>query len=48
MNTSALLMMISSLSIVTIVTVYYFYKAFKTPHAPVDDGHGDLMRPDVT
>ncbi|MBK8846240.1 MAG: hypothetical protein IPO27_06580 [Bacteroidetes bacterium] len=48
MNTSALIMMIAAIGIVTMVTVFYFYKAFTTPPRPVEDGHGDVMRPDVT
>ncbi|HRC32435.1 MAG: hypothetical protein KAX72_04990 [Chitinophagales bacterium] len=48
MNTTALIMMITSLSVVTLVTAYYFYHAFTTPPKPIDDGHQDINRPDFT
>lgn len=31
MNTSAIIMISASFSIVTFMTIYYFYKVFKTP-----------------
>ncbi|MFZ4752075.1 MAG: hypothetical protein ACOYLG_01910 [Chitinophagaceae bacterium] len=48
MNSTSLIMMIGTLSIVTIVTVYYFYKAFTTPSEMADDGKEEITRPDFT
>jgi len=48
MNSTALIMMISALSIVTFVTIYYFYKAFKTPLPTAEDGRPEIKKPDFT
>lgn len=48
MNNTALWMMCISLGIVAIVTIYYFYKAFKTPPKIVDEHDGEIHKPDFT
>jgi hypothetical protein len=42
MNTSALIMMLSSFVIVTFMTIYYFIKVLKTPAKdPENDSYSD-------
>ncbi|MBK7690253.1 MAG: hypothetical protein IPK62_14610 [Bacteroidetes bacterium] len=48
MNSTALIIFIVTLSSVTFITIYYFYKAFKTPIPPVDDDRPEINKPDFT
>ena len=41
MNTSALITMISTISIVTLLTCYFFYRVLKAPHRPEPDTYVD-------
>jgi heme/copper-type cytochrome/quinol oxidase subunit 2 len=37
MNTSALIMMISVMSVVTAITIYFFVRVYKSPKRPEPD-----------
>ena len=47
-NNTALFMMIGAQVIVTFITLFYFYKAYKTPPKFADDGKDDILKPDFT
>lgn len=47
MNTSALVLMVTMMVLVTVVTGYFFYKVLSTPNKPdtgMDDIHDDENR----
>lgn len=48
METSALIMMLLSETIVTVCTIFYFYKAFTNPQKPIEDNRPEINRPDFT
>ena len=48
MNNTALFMMIGAQVIVTFITLFYFYKAYKTPPKFAEDGRDDILKPDFT
>ena len=41
MNTSALVLMISSVSIVTVITAYFFYRVLTTKPKPEPDSYSE-------
>jgi hypothetical protein len=41
MNTSAFIMMITTITIVTVVTVYFFVKVYTMPSKPEPDSYSD-------
>lgn len=48
MNTSALIMMCGSMSIITLTTVYYFYKVLVTPPPVAEDNRPEINKPDFS
>lgn len=41
MNDSAFLMMVSTLSIISLVTGYFFYRVLTSPQRPEEDSYSD-------